>query len=178
MVMKSQVIDTDLLMMNIGDFLIDVAEKCKEISLQVMASSKGMNDKVGKNTLVDSDLYNTLNVSTDCISFIDINVNDYIDYIQGGMNRGHWVKAEYLIPWMVKHNIPTDNKTIGAIQYSIYKNGITPRPIFEVSPWGEWKAPVDGHDGLVLDLIDEYWETWSEQLFNIITEQLDEYFNE
>ena len=180
----AMIIDKDLLMMNIGDFLTEIAEKCKELSLAVMASRKGWNDKpkANKNTLIGSDLYNDLEVTTDGESFIDILVNDYIDYIQGGMKPGHWlsdkVTEEHIIPWMVKHNIPTDNKTVRAIQASIYYKGIRPRPIFEISPYGEWTESVDGHNGLVLDLIDGYWESWSDELFGIITEQLDNYFNE
>ena len=174
----AMIIDKDLLMMNIGDFLTDIAERCKELSLAVMASSKGVNPKVGRNTLIGGDLYNSLEVTTDGEGFIDILVNDYIDYIQGGMKPGHWVNETYLIPWLVKHNIPTDNRTLRAIQFSIYSKGIRPRPIFEISPYGEWTEPVDGHNGLVLDLIDGYWESWSDELFGIITEQLDKYFNE
>lgn len=174
------VIDKDLMIMNIADFLTDIAERCKELSKEVMASRKGFNDKphANKNTLIDSDIYNSIEVSTDGETFIDIMVKDYIDYIQGGMQPGHWVNADYLIPWMRKHNISTDNEMVRRIQASIFRYGITPRPIFEVSPWGEWKEPVDGHDGLVLDLIDEYWNDWAEQLFAIITEQLDNYFDD
>lgn len=172
------VIDKDLLFMNIGDFFISIAEECKRLTREVMASRKGWNDKVQKNTLVGSDIYNDIQTETDLESFVSILVHNYIDYIEGGMSPGHWVSERYLIPWMARKGIPTENKIVRAIQASIFRYGITPRPIFEVSPYGEWKSSVDGHNGLVLDLIDEHWDSWANTLFDIITKQLDDFFND
>lgn len=166
---------------NIKLVLDEIAKECKELSLQVMASSKGFNDRpfANKNTLVGSKLYNELKTRSDGEGLIEIIVKDYIDYIQGGMNVGHWVPEKPLIDWMEEKGLPyTDNKIVRAIQASIFKRGITPRPIFEISPWGEWKAPVDGHDGLVLDLVDDYWEDWSEELFDAASEFLDDFFDD
>ena len=159
--------------------LTELAEECKVLSLQVMASNKGINDKVSKNTLIGSKIYNELETQTNGIDLIQILVNDYIEYIQGGMKTGHWVNEKIIIDWMQEKGLPyQDNKIVRAVQSSIYWYGITPRPIFEVSPYGEWKPSVNGHDGLVLDLIDKQWDEWAEELFEVSTEFLDEFFSE
>ena len=106
----------------------------------------GMNDKVGKNTLLYSNLYNDLYAKVDS-PFIDIVVNSYIEYIERGRKKytkkyTKKVPIDVLRKWAKRKGIPTDNSTLYAIQQSIYLYGIKPRPIMEYV-WREVDNNID-----------------------------------
>ena len=138
-----------------------IAEEAKGIIMAVLSSEKGVNPKVGVNTLVNSDLFNQLDYNVDDIEVVNLLVNDYIQYIESGMQPGHWVNEEYLLPWMVDKNIPTDNNTLYNIQYSIWKWGITPRPIMDDA----WK------------MLDEYFEDFADKVIEILMTDVEEFFD-
>lgn len=135
-------------------------ELIKQAIRTILDSNAGINDKIGKNTLSDSRLYQNLEFDVDGEVTFEL-VQQYLQYIESGMKEGHWVKAEYLIPWMERRGIPTDNDTLTRIQGSIYWYGISPRVI--------WKPSMD--------ILDEYWDGWSNTLFNAIIKEFDEYMN-
>lgn len=126
----------------------------------VMDSDMGVNDKINRNTLSDSQLYANLEFDVDGTVAYEL-VQQYLQYIESGMKEGHWVKAEYLLPWMQRRGIPTDNDTLARIQGSIYWYGISPRPIW----------------GTAMEVLDAYWDGWSDMLFNAIIKEFDEYMN-
>lgn len=138
----------------------EFAAKIKEAFHIMMASEKGVNDKIGKNTLVDSHIYNELECTQAEIGLFNVLINDYVVYIESGMKPGHWVKEEYLLPWMAEKGIPTDNETLHKIQGSIYWYGISPRPFVDDS----------------LDQIDQYWDDFADKLFEALCKPLDEFF--
>ncbi len=138
----------------------EFAEKIKEAFRIMMASERGVNDKVGRNTLVDSHIYNELDCTQGEIGLFTVLINYYVDYIESGMKPGHWVKEEYLLPWMAEKGIPTDNETLHKIQGSIYHYGISPRPFVDDS----------------FDQIDQYWDDFADKLFEALCKPLDEFF--
>ena len=141
-----------------------IAEESKAIIRYVLESDKGVNPKVGKNTLVDSELYNTIGCDVDDIEVVRLFVNDYIDYIENGRASGSFPPPQAIADWCGRKGLPTDNSTVYAICMSIYQKGIAPRPIFE------------GNDG-VWERIDAVFDRWSESIVNAITSNLDEFFN-
>lgn len=141
-----------------------IAEEAKGIIMAVLSSDKGINEKVGVNTLIDSNLFSELNYSVDDIEVVSLLVNDYIKYIESGRKPGTYPPPNVIAEWCQRKGLPSDNGTVYLICRSIYENGIKPRPIF------------DG-DGGVWDTVDKYWNDWADMIFNTITEQLDEYFN-
>lgn len=126
-----------------------------------MEGPLGVNDKINENTLIDSDLYQSIQseVSKDDLELITVWANDYLKYVEGGMKPGHWVKEEYLLPWMAKRGIPSD--VINKIQGSIYWYGIAPRPVM---------AEALAH-------IDQLWEEDSQALFEVILSDIEDWFN-
>lgn len=144
-----------------------IAEEVKGVLRAVLESDKGLNEKVGHNTLVDSNLYKELEVGVteDNFEVVTMLVNDYIEYIEEGRAPGSYPPPTVIAAWCQRKGIPSDNRTVYLICHSIYENGIAPRPIF------------DGEGG-VWSIIEEYWDDWSEMVFNTLTEQLDDYFNE
>ena len=145
----------------INEFAKDIAT----IVRLVMDSNVGINSKTGSNTLSQSDIYRQLSVvsTSDGDLVFDIMLNDYITYIENGRRKGAKMPpVEPIVRWARKHGIPTDNSTIFLIRRAISRDGIKPRPIM-------------AH---VFEELDRAWESeWSDRLFNIITEQLDKFFN-
>ena len=129
------------------------AENCKRAARIVMEGSRGINDKVNKNTLIGSNLYNQIDASVEDIDFIRLLLNDYIVYVEGGRKSGKWPPKNVIIAWAQRKNLPTDNRTIYLICRSIYLKGISPRPLFE-GAGGIWEEIDNAFDTLADDLFD------------------------
>lgn len=157
--------DRERLLSDMHNQLKVIAEEARAMVLAVLSSEKGINRKVGVNTLVDSNLYNELGCDTDDFEVVSLLVNDYIQYIESGRKPGSYPPPNVIAEWCQSKGIPSDNGTVYLICRSIYENGIPARPIF------------DGADG-VWELVDRHWEEWADMVFNTLTEQLDEFFNE
>lgn len=131
----------------------------------VMDSNVGINEKVGRNTLSDSDIYRTLSVraTNDGDLVMDIVLNDYIQYIESGRRKGaKFPPVEPIVRWCKEKGIPSDNSTIFLIRRAIARDGIAPRPIM----------------AKVFDELDRAWDNeWSDKLFDIIMETINKFFN-
>ena len=151
--------------MEIGKIVMEFSKDLMQIVRMVMESNVGINEKVGENTLVKSNIYKTLSVrATDDGDLVfDIMLNDYITYIESGRRKGAKLPpVEPIVRWARKHGIPTDNSTIYLIRRAISRDGIQARPIM----------------AKVFEELDRAWEgEWSDRLFKIIIEQLDKFFN-
>ena len=152
-------------MVNLDAIIIAFTKDIFELVRAVMNSELGINLKVHKNTLTDSDLYNqlTLNARHDGDLVFDLMVNDYIKYIESGRRAGaKFPPVEPIVKWAKKKGLPTDNSTIYLIRRAISRDGISPRPIMEY----------------VFKEMDKYWdERWADELFAEITSILNDYFN-
>ena len=145
-------------------------------------TAHGVNDKVGSDTLSDSNLYDSLDVTFDMDNeMIIILVNDYIDFIQGGRAPNKpfpWKLAvEVLAEWCQRKLGASDNTTIYFVWKSIIEKGIKPRPIFDI-PEDLWTSPINTKGLVMEDLTDEYWDDWADEIFEAATMSLDEYFND
>lgn len=131
----------------------------------VMDSNVGVNQKVGRNTISDSDIYRTLSVraTNDGDLVMDIVLNDYIQYIESGRRKGaKFPPVEPIVRWCKEKGIPSDNSTIFLIRRAIARDGIAPRPIM----------------AKVFDELDRAWDNeWSDKLFDIIMETINKFFN-
>ena len=131
----------------------------------VMESNVGINGKVGKNTLKDSDIYRELSVyaTSDGDLVMDIMLNDYIQYIENGRRKGAKMPpVEPIVRWCREKGIPTDNSTIFLIRRAISRDGIEPRPIM----------------AKVFEEMDNKWDNgWADRLFDVIMEQLNKFFS-
>jgi hypothetical protein len=130
-----------------------------------MSSNQGINQKVGRNTLVDSKLYNTLSVraTNDGDLIFDIILNDYLRYIESGRRAGaKFPPVEPIVRWCKSKGISTDNSTIFLIRRAISRDGIRPRPIMQY----------------VFEEIDDEWnDSLADEIFDKIMETIDKYFN-
>ena len=165
---------------NVQEVIRGIAEECKMLSKAAM-TAHGINEKEGVDTLTNSNIYNSIDVKYDLDNaVITILVDDYIDYIQGGRAPNKpfpWeIALDVLAKWCQKRGLPSDNTTIYFIRKSIIEKGIKPRPVFEILD-NLWTSPSSTEDVVMEDLTDEYWDDWSEEIFNAVTEDLDYEFN-
>ena len=144
-------------------YLEVVAKEAKGILMSVMASEKGVNQKVGRNTLVEGHIFQEVGCGVEDIDVVNVLVNDYIQYIESGRQPGSFPPVSVIAKWAAEKGITTDNKVVWAICQSIYKNGIPARPL------------IDAKDGF-WEQIDRVWDEWAAKIFEAITEQLDEEF--
>ena len=151
--------------MEIGKIVMEFSKDFMDLVRMVMESNVGINEKVGRNTLVGSDIYKSLSVAAtnDGDLVFDIILNDYLVYIENGRRKGAKMPpVEPIVRWARKHGIPTDNSTIFLIRRAISRDGIKPRP-FMVH---------------VLEEIDREWDdSLADELFNKIISEIDKFFN-
>lgn len=156
--------DKARLLQDLHKYLETIAQEAKAILMSVMASEKGVNTKVGVNTLVDGRIFQEIETDVEDVELVNLLVNDYIQYIESGRRPGTYPPPNVIAEWCQRRGIPSDNRTVYLICRSIYEKGIPARPIF------------DGNGG-VWDMIDKEWSTWSEVIFQTITDYLSEDFN-
>jgi hypothetical protein len=151
--------------MEIGKIVMEFSKDLMTIVRMVMSSNQGINQKVGRNTLVDSKLYNTLSVraTNDGDLIFDIILNDYLRYIESGRRAGaKFPPVEPIVRWCKSKGISTDNSTIFLIRRAISRDGIRPRPIMQY----------------VFEEIDDEWnDSLADEIFDKIMETIDKYFN-
>lgn len=125
------------------------------------------NIKVGKNTLRNSALDNSLfvNISKTENPVLEAMFNDYVVYLEWDRPRKYGKRPPIAVlkDWAAKNGIPTDADTLWKISNAIWRDGHVGRPIF---------ATMDTVlDGLFMD-------QWADQLFTALTADLDQLFND
>lgn len=143
-----------------------IAEEMVALMAQVMDSDVGVNPKVGKNTLVGSRLRESLasvaRVQGDML-VAGVLANHYLDFIESGRRKGAAAPPfSAIAEWCSRKGLPSDNSTVWRIRNAIVRDGIAARPVLSVF--------FDRVEGM-------FSETWSDMLFNVITDNLDKYFD-
>lgn len=132
----------------------------------VLASNVGVNTKSNRNTLVGSEMakqarVNSIDDNGDIL--VNLMVNDYIQYIESGRRKGaKFPPVEPIVAWCKKNNIPTDNSTVFLIRRAISRDGIPARNIFNYV-WQDIDAQFDS--------------IYFDKIFDMIINELNEYFN-
>ena len=152
-------------MANIGSIVMEFSKDIMALVRMVMESNVGVNTKVGRNTLVGSDIYKSLSVkaTNDGDLVFDIILNDYLVFIENGRRKGAKMPpVEPIVRWCRQHGIPSDNSTVFLIRRAISRDGIKARPFM----------------AYVMEELDGYWsEDWADEVFNKIMEQIDNFFS-
>lgn len=138
--------------------LKEIGEEAKIVLQLVMEGEEGINIKVGKNTLIDSNLYRDIKVDVKDEELFNIIVNDYVQYVERGRPAGITPPPyRVILEWAERKGLPTDNNFIyGAIK-SIVKFGIRPRPVMQI-----WHQEIDS-------FVDE----WIDRLAEVMTSEID-----
>lgn len=167
---------------------MDLHKALKELAEMIKAEiirrvwEEGVNPKTGTNTLITSDLIKNMKVEAVSENKIVFIIADYYEFVVNGWKRTHdWGGGmapfiNNLVEWIRKKNVHqvgiTDNQLAWAIAKKIFEGGIAPRPFIN-SGYNNDEDPSK-----VLPFLDEYFDEWSDKVFDKITEELDKYFNE
>ena len=150
--------------MEISKIVMEFSKDIMDIVRVVMESNLLDNHKVGRNTIIGSDIYNNLIVKAknDGDLVFDILLNDYLTYIESGRRKGAKMPpVEPIVRWARSRGIPTDNSTIFLIRRAISRDGIRPRPFMAT----------------VMEQIDLSMPNWYDRIFEEITKLITEFFN-
>lgn len=142
---------------SVSNVIENIAEDVLSLAYLVL-DNQGLED-----SRLKDDLYYIVETSNNPI--ITLFFNDYLSYIENGRLP---VTSEIppisdLRDWALRKGIPTDNDTLYAIAQVIRKNGMAPRPILAILEEKIEKAFI---------------EDWADNLFEAITKELSDYFNE
>lgn len=139
----------------------------------------GMNRRAGRNTLINSDLEKSVEVKVVSGNEIVFQIADYFEYVVRGWKRtGNYpgtmrLFIENITKWVRKNGIrfagKTENQVVWAIVKSIWMRGIESRPFLN---WDDSEDP-----SLIIPFLDDYFDKWSDLVYNQIIEELDKYFN-
>ena len=137
----------------------------------IMASDVGINQKVGKNTLVGSNLYKQISTSwkeTGDNIVVDTLFNHYIGYIEWDRppEYGDPPPVIQIIKWLRRKHIVSSNKNIKSVAYVIS------RSIWEKG----WKGRK------ILEALDKYVdsnfdEKYADMIFDALFQEVDDYFS-
>lgn len=150
--------------MEISKLVMEFSNDIMDLVRVVMESNLLDNHKVGRNTIIGSDIYKTLQVKStnDGDLIFDIILNDYLTFIESGRRKGaKFPPVEPIVRWARSRGIPTDNSTIYLIRRAISRDGIAPRPFMAT----------------VMEQIDLNMENWYDKLFEEIIKLINEFFN-
>lgn len=150
--------------MEISKIVMEFSKEIMDIVRVAMESNLLDNHKVGRNTIIGSDIYKNLQVisKNDGDLVFDILLNDYLTYIESGRRKGAKMPpVEPIVRWARSRGIPTDNSTIFLIRRAISRDGIQPRPFMAT----------------VMEQIDLDMPNWYDKIFDEITKLINDFFN-
>lgn len=140
----------------------------------------GVNPRAGRNTLIGSDLEKSIKVEPRGDDEIVFQIADYYEHVVLGWKRtGRYpgtmrLFVENLTKWVRKNGITfagrTENQVVWAILKSIWMRGIAPRPFLHFDE--------NGDPSIIIPFLDDYFDKWSDLVWNQIIEELDKYFNQ
>ena len=137
----------------------------------IMASDVGINQKVGKNTLVGSNLYKQISTQFKQEDNIVINLffNHYIEFIESGRmpKKGKRPPVLEIAKWLRRKHIVSSNdnimKVAYAVSYVIWRDGYKARKILEALD----KYVDSGFENKYADMI-----------FDALFKEVDDYFSD
>lgn len=165
-------------MLNIKDELQRLADDIKKEILRRMESDVGVNQRTGTNTLVGSDLYRSVNVTTNGNDELVFSILQHWEYIVlGWKHTGRFPGTrdqflENLGEWIRRKGIHIGNMTQTQMVYVIYRQinmeGIKARPFITYDPHED--------PAVILPFLDEYFNKWADNIFEAITKSIDSRF--
>lgn len=154
-----------------------LAEEMKTI-LNERIKQYGYNARAGRNTLEGSDLQDSIEI-VPIENGVRLSINPYWEFVSRGWKRtgnypGTFNKFVYnMDKWVTKNNITIGNLTQTQVVYiliqKIWIRGIAPRPFMIYTD--------DGDLTKMIPELETYIEKWFEDLFELITQDIDKHFN-
>lgn len=157
--------------------LQELADRIKNKILSDMSGDIGINKKVGRNTLINSDLMKSVSVEAINEDVLVFSIADYYENVVQGRKEGLKLSSneiESLKLWIRRKNIVfegcDENTTLWLVIRSIYNYGIAPRPFIR-------SGEKNGEDpSKILKFLDDYFNEWADDVFNLIITKLNKIF--
>jgi hypothetical protein len=181
--------------MELKNALKELAEAIKKEILRRLHSPLGTNNRVGRNTLVGSNLEASIDVYQTDDDSIAFTIADYYMPIVAGRRAG-WkgrpkregtdgiIKA--IERWVQRKGIRfdgcTETQTVWLVLESLEVRAIAARPFIGYDPkeYAEWTKSASsdyvGDVSLVLPFLDAYFDEWADEVYKLIVNKLDKYF--
>ena len=143
-----------------------IAEDIVRAMREILEGDAGINVKVGRNTLQDSELYRNLayEMSDSDDIVVSLLANSYIESIEEGRRPGAPpIDFDALASWARRKGITSSTEVIYRIRAAIVRDGIAPRPVLT----------------LFFERIDQlFMDKWSDEIFDELISAIDAYFND
>ena len=168
--------------MELQQALQELAKEVKEEIIRRLHSNVGVNRRTGQNTLIGSNLEQSIEVKAEDDTSIVFQIADYYEYIVSGWRRtGNFPGTAHLFirnvtNWVRKNNIRLGNMSENQMVWYLYKRmlidgrEIKPRPFIN-SGYDNNEDPSK-----ILPFLDDFFEKWADKVFLKITEELDKQF--
>ena len=168
--------------MELKSALQELADMVKEEIIARLHSPIGINRRTGQNTLIGSNLEKSIDVTVHGDNAIVFEIADYYTYIVTGWRRtGNFPNTAHLFiqnitNWVRRKNIRLGNMTQNQIVWYLYKRmliegrEIAPRPFINYDE--------NGDPSVILPFLDDFFDKWSDKVFELIISDLEKYFNE
>lgn len=147
----------------------EIAKEVVEAARKIMEGPTGINPKVGKNTLKDSELYRNIQweVNTTDSVVVKTFFNHYLYYLEWDRppQYGKMPPIDAILKWMKRKRIAPTNKNARSVAFlisrAIWRDGWKGRKVME--KMGEY---ADGR----------WEERWADELFNALMTEINNYF--
>lgn len=181
--------------MELSNALKELADNVKNEILRRLHSPLGINRRVGRNTLVGSHLEASIDVYPTDVDTIVFEIADYYMPIVAGRRAGwkgrpkregtdgiikaieRWVRRKG-----IRFNGCTETQTVWLILESLEVRAIAARPFIGYDPaeYADWarnaNSDYKGDVSLVLPFLDKYFDEWADEVYKLIIDKLDKYF--
>lgn len=145
-----------------------------------MSSGVGINERVGKNTLIGSNLYKSVSVDVVSDNELVFAIASHYEYVVKGRKRGwknHPPKPPGIVhgitQWVKEKGISfkgmSQNQTIWAILNALEKRDIKARPFINFDEHGD--------PSVILPFLDDFFSKWADEVFEEIMKEVDKFFN-
>lgn len=168
--------------MEIREALQELADMVKEEIIARLHSPIGINRRTGQNTLVGSNLEKSIEVTVQGDNAIVFEIADYYQYIVTGWRRtGNYPNTAHLFirnvtDWVRRKNIRLGNMTENQIVWYLYKRMLIEGREISARPFINYDEK--GDPSVILPFLDDFFDKWSDKVFELIINDINKFFNE
>jgi len=168
--------------MELKDALLELAEQIKDEIISRLHSPVGINPRVGRNTLIGSELEKSIDVRPVGNEKIVFEIADYYQYIVTGWRRtGNYPNTAHLFiqnvtDWVRRKGIRLGNMTENQIVWYLYRRMLIEGRQIAARPFINYDPEDD--PSVVLPFLDDFFDKWADKVFELIISDLEKYFNE
>ena len=167
--------------MELRDALKELAKRVEEEIIRRLRGDAGINPRTGTNTLAGSQLEESIRVMQISDDELEFQIADYYMYVVTGWRRTKrfpntvHLFIRNITDWVRRKNVVLGNMTQNEVIWYLYNKmliegrTIAPRPFINYDENGDVSK--------ILPFLDDFFDKWADEVFNLITEEVDKRFN-